>query len=42
VGVALAHRRARLAKGFAADIVALSDGLEVMGVWIAGKRVAGG
>jgi N-acetylglucosamine-6-phosphate deacetylase len=34
------HRLGRLAKGTAADIVALSDALDVKGVWIDGKRVA--
>lgn len=38
--VGQAHRLGRLAKGFAADIVALSDGLDVKGVWIGGRQVA--
>ena len=35
-----AHRRGRFAKGTAADVVALSDALDVTGVWIGGRRVA--
>lgn len=35
-----AHRLGRLARGTAADIVALSDTLDVNGVWIGGRRVA--
>jgi N-acetylglucosamine-6-phosphate deacetylase len=37
-----AHRLGRLTKGFAADIVALSDALDVKGVWIGGEQVFGG
>lgn len=37
-----AHRFGRLTKGFAANIVALSDELEVKGVWIDGEQVFGG
>jgi len=40
--VGQAHRLGRFAKGTAADIVALSDALDVKGVWIGGQRVAGG
>ncbi|OQM73948.1 N-acetylglucosamine-6-phosphate deacetylase [Manganibacter manganicus] len=39
--VGQAHRLGHLAKGTAADIVALSDGLDVEGVWIAGRPVFG-
>jgi N-acetylglucosamine-6-phosphate deacetylase len=37
--VGQAHRLGRLAKGSAADIVALSVGLDVESVWIAGQPV---
>jgi N-acetylglucosamine-6-phosphate deacetylase len=40
--VGQAHRLGRFAKGTAADIVALSDALDVKGVWIGGRQVAGG
>jgi N-acetylglucosamine-6-phosphate deacetylase len=40
--VGQAHRLGRLAKGFAANIVALSDALDVKGVWIGGRQVFGG
>jgi len=33
------HRRGRLAKGMAADMVALTDALDVSGVWIGGREV---
>ena len=36
---ARAHRLGRLARGTAANIVALSDDLDVSGVWIGGSRV---
>ncbi len=36
-----AHRLGRLSPGFAADIVALSDELDVRDVWIAGQKVFG-
>ena len=36
-----AHRLGRFAKGTAADIVALSDDLDVTGVWIGGEKVFG-
>jgi N-acetylglucosamine-6-phosphate deacetylase len=39
--VGQAHRLGRLAKGAAADIVALSDALDVKGVWIGGSQVSG-
>lgn len=35
-----AHRIGRLRPGMAADVVALSDNLDVTGVWIGGKRLA--
>ncbi|TIX53292.1 MAG: N-acetylglucosamine-6-phosphate deacetylase, partial [Mesorhizobium sp.] len=35
------HRLGRFANGTAADIVALSDELDVKGVWIEGDRVFG-
>jgi N-acetylglucosamine-6-phosphate deacetylase len=38
--VGQAQRLGRLAKGFAADVVALSDALDVKGVWIDGRQVA--
>ena len=34
-----AHRLGRFANGTAADIVALSEGLDVKSVWIGGKKV---
>lgn len=37
--VGQAHRLGRLTKGFAANIVALSDELDVKGVWIEGRPV---
>ncbi len=37
-----AHRLGRFANGTAADIVALSDDLDVKGVWIGGDRVFAG
>ncbi|MGX9142402.1 N-acetylglucosamine-6-phosphate deacetylase [Mesorhizobium sp. 128a] len=37
-----AHRLGRFANGTAADIVALSDNLDVKGVWIGGERVFAG
>jgi N-acetylglucosamine-6-phosphate deacetylase len=37
-----AHRLGRLAHGFAANVVALSDALDVKGVWIDGRQVFGG
>jgi N-acetylglucosamine-6-phosphate deacetylase len=40
--VGQAHRLGRLARGFAANIVALSDVLDVKGVWIDGRQVFGG
>lgn len=40
--VGQAHRLGQLTKGFAANIVALSDALDVKGVWIDGERVFGG
>jgi N-acetylglucosamine-6-phosphate deacetylase len=40
--VGQSHRLGRLAKGMAADIVALSSDLEIGGVWIGGRRVFGG
>jgi N-acetylglucosamine-6-phosphate deacetylase len=39
--VGQAHRIGRFAAGMAADMVALSDGLDVTGVWIGGDRVFG-
>jgi N-acetylglucosamine-6-phosphate deacetylase len=39
--VGQANRLGRLAKGFAANIVALSDELDVKDVWIEGKQVLG-
>lgn len=39
--VGQAHRLGRFANGTAADIVALSDDLDVQGVWIGGKKVFG-
>ncbi len=39
--VGQSHRIGRFANGTAADIVALSDDLEVKGVWIGGERVFG-
>ncbi|MEO5326433.1 N-acetylglucosamine-6-phosphate deacetylase [Mesorhizobium sp. CC13] len=35
------HRLGRLAKGFAANAVQLTDGLDVSGTWIDGKKVFG-
>ncbi|MER9402792.1 N-acetylglucosamine-6-phosphate deacetylase [Mesorhizobium caraganae] len=40
--VGQAHRLGRFANGTAADIVALSDDLDVKGVWIGGDRVFAG
>src|SRR5690606_25651392 len=40
--VGQADRLGRLAEGFAANIVALSEALDVKGVWIGGNRVFGG
>lgn len=40
--VGQAHRLGRFANGTAADIVALSDNLDVQGVWIGGDRVFAG
>jgi N-acetylglucosamine-6-phosphate deacetylase len=37
-----AHRLGRLVNGFAANVVALSDALDVKGVWIDGRQVFGG
>ncbi|KQZ15417.1 N-acetylglucosamine-6-phosphate deacetylase [Mesorhizobium sp. Root554] len=39
--VGQSHRIGRFANGTAADVVALSDDLEVKGVWIGGERVVG-
>ncbi|CAM5547290.1 N-acetylglucosamine-6-phosphate deacetylase [Aquamicrobium terrae] len=36
------HRRGRLAAGMAADMVALSEGLDVSAVWIGGSKVFAG
>lgn len=41
VAVGQEHRLGRLAKGMAADIVALSSSLDVRGVWIDGRKVFG-
>ena len=41
VAVGQEHRLGRLAKGMAADIVALSASLDVSGVWIDGRKVFG-
>jgi N-acetylglucosamine-6-phosphate deacetylase len=35
------HRLGRFANGTAADIVGLSDGLDVRNVWIGGEKVFG-
>ncbi|MER8428892.1 N-acetylglucosamine-6-phosphate deacetylase [Mesorhizobium caraganae] len=40
--VGQAHRLGRFANGTAADIVALSDDLDIKGVWIGGNRVFAG
>lgn len=40
--VGQAHRLGRFANGTAADIVALSDDLDIQGVWIGGDRVFAG
>jgi N-acetylglucosamine-6-phosphate deacetylase len=39
--VGQAHRLGKLTKGFAANIVAMSDALDVKGVWIEGRQVFG-
>ena len=40
--VGQAGRLGRLKEGYVANIVALSDALDVKGVWIDGRRVFGG
>jgi N-acetylglucosamine-6-phosphate deacetylase len=40
--VGQSHRIGRFAKGTAADIVALTESIDVSGVWIGGQQAFGG